>query len=368
MRARPQPRIEPAVLCLLAALWGCTTPDPLEPIVDSAVRFAEMERIRVARGDTLNALAKRYDVSLNDLVAWNNLHPDQLEVGQQLNLWRQRSPTPNLTERVPWEYRFKSNEPNTSQLATALGAEPSPSAPIARATPRPSTKRTSAPTSARSALPAPDTRANDTRHDEDDGPGGAFALLGTLERSGGLDAGLRDNLAGMSGRTGTPGRTNLSGRSGDLSSRSDAEASAAIDRPKTETMGAIIPDGPFRPPRLSKPAAKRCLSQPSGANLGDNGVAAGQGLTTTQIKSVLTAFVRQTRACIPSGTSGRFTVRVELDVGCNGVVAGSRVVSASPSVPDALSRCVADTLHFASFPAHDLPDGATFQYPINFAY
>jgi hypothetical protein len=47
------------------------------------------------------------------------------------------------------------------------------------------------------------------------------------------------------------------------------------------------------------------------------------------------------------------------------------VRSVEPEAPSPFSetttRCVTDTLRFAEFPAHDLPDGFSFDYPLTYS-
>jgi len=74
------------------------------------------------------------------------------------------------------------------------------------------------------------------------------------------------------------------------------------------------------PPSPRQPAPKRCLSGPTDVH-GDEGIAAGQGLSVAQI-----------------------------------------------AAPDAVAACVAEVLRHAPFPAHDLPDGMTFDYPVTLRF
>ena len=43
----------------------------------------------------------------------------------------------------------------------------------------------------------------------------------------------------------------------------------------------------------------------------------------------------------------------------------TRVIDAG-GAPASVAGCVAETLTYASFPAHALPDGVSFHYPIHF--
>ena len=59
------------------------------------------------------------------------------------------------------------------------------------------------------------------------------------------------------------------------------------------------------------------------------------------------------------------TLMLEVSVGCNGVV--SRVTAASTGDWNAdLVACVEEQLAFAPFPAHALPDGDVFRFPLRY--
>lgn len=113
------------------------------------------------------------------------------------------------------------------------------------------------------------------------------------------------------------------------------------------------------PPR---PAPKACLSGPSGDDLGEAGAAASQGLDGDDVRAAMRGFVGHTLRCFaadaPSGTVG-----TELVVGCDGVVRSVEITN-DGGFDAATVACVRDVLGRTPFPAHDLPDGDRFAYPL----
>ena len=75
------------------------------------------------------------------------------------------------------------------------------------------------------------------------------------------------------------------------------------------------------------------------------------------------------------GTLGRYFdegfaiggITVEVTVGCNGLVTDVWLAN-SGGMPGPVTSCVAQTVSYASFPAHALPNGAVFQYPITYRF
>ena len=99
--------------------------------------------------------------------------------------------------------------------------------------------------------------------------------------------------------------------------------------------------------------------------MADEDAVASRGLSEAQIRSAMEAFVGETLRCAPEGVATPGTVVLQLRVGCDGRVAG--VTVADPGgLPDAMVACVRDVLRFTPFPAHDLPDGEVFDYPLTF--
>ena len=102
----------------------------------------------------------------------------------------------------------------------------------------------------------------------------------------------------------------------------------------------------------------------AGAPPPDEGMAASQGLSYGQLKAAMDSFLGNTLRCVPEGgIDARLELRVT--VACTGRVTDVEVTEPG-SAPPEVARCVADTLRFAPFPAHDMPDGFAFDYPLAF--
>jgi len=58
-------------------------------------------------------------------------------------------------------------------------------------------------------------------------------------------------------------------------------------------------------------------------------------------------------------------MQLELTVGCDGRV--SDVILVEETIgEDAIVKCVADTMRYAPFPAHDRAEGAVFELPLRY--
>ena len=77
MYQQPQPAPRPDQV----ARQVPTTYGTVVPVPPSKPNFH-----KVKKGDTLFSLAKKYEVSLKDLMKWNNLTSNLLQPGQQLKL------------------------------------------------------------------------------------------------------------------------------------------------------------------------------------------------------------------------------------------------------------------------------------------
>ncbi|TNE84112.1 MAG: LysM peptidoglycan-binding domain-containing protein [Deltaproteobacteria bacterium] len=141
------------------------------------------------------------------------------------------------------------------------------------------------------------------------------------------------------------------------------EAPSPRKRARRPTPGSP-PEAP-KQDTLVRPKPKPCLSGPTGEGLADEGAVASTGLSYAQIKSSMDAFVPHTLRCVPEGTSGRLETKIV--VGCNGTVSAVEI-GATGGLPAEVVACVKDTLTYAEFPAHALPDGEVFDYPLTFSW
>ena len=115
-------------------------------------------------------------------------------------------------------------------------------------------------------------------------------------------------------------------------------------------------------------APKPCLAGPTLAEAEDGSepaFAASQGLTEAEISAAMNAFLPTLSTCLPTGEPVTGVLLLDMTVACTGVVA-SVAVADDGDLPAGLISCVTADLRAAPFPAHDLPDGMTFRYPMRF--
>ncbi len=121
-------------------------------------------------------------------------------------------------------------------------------------------------------------------------------------------------------------------------------------------------------PGLALPPEEACLEltvEVDATELGDEGMVGGRGLSLDQIRGTLRSFLPILERCVHKDHLPAGTLQVEVVVGCSGRVSTTTPLD-GPAWDPTISSCVTDTLAFADFPAHDLPDGATFLLPVRF--
>ena len=116
---------------------------------------------------------------------------------------------------------------------------------------------------------------------------------------------------------------------------------------------------------LTMPPRKSCLKGPGGTDLGEDDLVASRGLTREQVSASMRGFVHHTLRCVPADTPPAKSLQLELTVACTGRVSKVSVVDAGDWGAEA-AGCVADVLGYTPFPAHDLPDGEVFLYPLRY--
>ncbi len=120
----------------------------------------------------------------------------------------------------------------------------------------------------------------------------------------------------------------------------------------------------------SLPPEQPCLPPPNPDDLGEGDeptFLASQGLSQAQVEAAMSAFVPELFPCVPSGVEPDGVLSLSIDVACTGRVSGVRVLD-DDALPAELVDCVQDSLRYAAFPAHDLPDGFGFHYPLTFRW
>ena len=140
-------------------------------------------------------------------------------------------------------------------------------------------------------------------------------------------------------------------------SLSPAAAATAQHKP------AKSPQTGLGPGTIRAPKAKPCLDGPSLNDLDNDDVdiRGSLGLSVQQLRSAMRPAMARVGSCI-EGPWPSTTVDTEITVGCNGVV--SLISVADPGgADDSVLNCIKRAVRAQAFPAHDMPDGYTFQYP-----
>ncbi len=112
---------------------------------------------------------------------------------------------------------------------------------------------------------------------------------------------------------------------------------------------------------LHLPPEKPCLKGPT--DVGDDAMDASAGLDPDAVRTVMHAAVQNTLKCFQGAQSVKLMLSV--NVACTGRVAKVAIEDDGGATP-AIQTCVQDVLKYAAFPAHALPDGDTFEYPLNY--
>jgi LysM repeat protein len=157
-----------------------------------------------------------------------------------------------------------------------------------------------------------------------------------------------------------------------LKLESPAEATAAppspTKTPKRRAKGLTVraPDTPqaAAPAAFTMPPANPGLAGPTDVE-GDEGMVASAGLGLDEVRSSMNTFIQHTARCLPEGgVNGVLTL--DFVVGCDGRVSDLTVTD-DGGLSGELGGCVVETLRHTPFPAHDLPDGFPFTFPLRFS-
>ena len=115
---------------------------------------------------------------------------------------------------------------------------------------------------------------------------------------------------------------------------------------------------------LRLPAKKRCLDGPSFDDLSEDepDIQSSMGLSHSDIQSPMAKFLPTLSRCF-EGAWPEGRVLFEMTAGCNGRVSKVSVLDAG-GLESQTVECMRTTLLYVPFPAHDMSDGMTFQYPV----
>ncbi|MCB9687085.1 MAG: LysM peptidoglycan-binding domain-containing protein [Alphaproteobacteria bacterium] len=308
------------------------------------VAFGDPTFHTVQQSEDVVKIAAHYDVTVEDVLAWNGLNDDHLEDGQVLLIW----PHVDVVHNEPLTVAELPAKV-VGGLKRAVFGSPAP-APVLDPLVDDGVAGTDG--EVRVVVDVPTVPV-----------AGAGLLSVDMETS---DVDLSAAAASGTQRSGGIGEgSGLSSRGGTLASGGQAD-DLQIQQAQMRDLGPKIPNTPVTPPRLSKPAAKRCLSG-AAATVSEQGIVQERGLDTAQVNAGMKTITRVLPRCFPSGTEGRYQMIVEVNVGCDGLV--RNVFTVSPGVvPQHVTSCIEQTLGYASFPAHALPAGQSFQVPLTFDF
>ena len=139
-----------------------------------------------------------------------------------------------------------------------------------------------------------------------------------------------------------------------------ARSNGGSEAPAPEAVDGFDP--------LVMPSPKPCLEGPSLEGIADvdEAMVGNAGLSPNEIKAAMNGFLPETLRCladVPDRPTQ--TLVMEVTVACSGVVEHIAVTHHGDWTPEVAS-CVTRVLTHTPFPAHDLPNGEIFQFPLTF--
>ena len=149
----------------------------------------------------------------------------------------------------------------------------------------------------------------------------------------------------------------------------DATPAEATPKPRGSRGGRKVQGGTVtaggEAGALSMPAPQACLELDEAALEGgdDLGMLAAEGLSLAQTRAAMDAFLPRLGSCLEGAAGPGGTVTFEVRVGCDGRVAAIGIADEG-GVDPLVVGCVKERLRYAAFPAHDMPDGFDFVYPM----
>lgn len=140
------------------------------------------------------------------------------------------------------------------------------------------------------------------------------------------------------------------------------EAAPTEEAPPRPRAGRRSGAAPATGHGLAMPSPEPCVRLDTA--IGDEGMVASAGLDRSQVRSALDPVLPHALGCERDAGVSELAMVFDIDVGCDGVVDGVDVIDGD-GASAAYLDCVADVLRHADFPAHDLPDGMRFTYPVS---
>ena len=146
--------------------------------------------------------------------------------------------------------------------------------------------------------------------------------------------------------------------------RGTATPQPAPSRSRASTARHAAPSATPEGLSLTMPEPQPCLEGPSLDGAGDEAMAASEGLSEAQVRAAMNGFVHHTLTCI-GDAEPTDALDLELVVGCDGRVSAVNLLAAN-DWPATVHTCVREVLKHTPFPAHGLPDGDRFTYPLRY--
>jgi hypothetical protein len=116
---------------------------------------------------------------------------------------------------------------------------------------------------------------------------------------------------------------------------------------------------------LSMPRPESCMTIEGDPDEGEFVLA--DGLNEMQIRRALDPILPHALKCKPDEGVDMVRLRFGINVGCNGVV-DNVWVDDDDGQSASYVECVSSVLAYADFPAHDMPDGMDFEYPVTVSW
>ena len=116
---------------------------------------------------------------------------------------------------------------------------------------------------------------------------------------------------------------------------------------------------------LRMPRPEACITMGGEPEEGEYLMSAG--LDEVQIRAAMDPVLPHALKCKRDEGVDMLRLRFGVNVGCNGVV-DNVWVDDDDGASESYVECIAEVLRYADFPAHDMPDGMEFEYPVSVSW
>lgn len=126
-----------------------------------------------------------------------------------------------------------------------------------------------------------------------------------------------------------------------------------------------LPEPEPSPVPSARPRRRRSRCKAQRTDVAEGSMRTAAGLSEGQIQRAVNKRLGRTRSCLPPGLSGTYEMVVDITVGCDGRVTNTYTIGRG-ALSKKTAACVERVFRGMRFPAHDMPDGQSFQYPLTF--